>query len=133
MKHIPKVIKIGVLTAFVVIVSAAAFHANPAVASSIGASKNAVCAGAGLAGGTCNGTSANDDLSGVVKTVITILSAIVGIAAVVMIIISGLRFVSSGGDSNKVSSAKNGLIYALMGLIVAAFAQILVHFVISNA
>ena len=48
-----------------------------------------------------------------------------------MIIISGFKYVTAGGDSAKVGSAKNTLIYALVGLVIAALAQFIVHFVFS--
>ena len=50
-----------------------------------------------------------------------------------MIVYSGYNYITSGGDSGKVSSAKTTLIYALVGLLIAALAQIIVHFVINTA
>jgi ABC-type Fe3+-siderophore transport system permease subunit len=55
---------------------------------------------------------------------------VVGGLSISMIVVSGLRFITSGGDSNKVSSAKSALIYALVGIAVAALAQALVHLVL---
>ena len=66
------------------------------------------------------------------SSIVSLLSLIVGIAAVIMIIIAGLKYVTSGGDSNAVGSAKNTLIYAIVGLIVVAIAQFIVHFVVKN-
>jgi hypothetical protein len=57
---------------------------------------------------------------------------IVGIMSVIMLIISGIRFVTAGGDSNHVASAKNTLIYALVGLVIVAFAQIIVKLVLTR-
>jgi hypothetical protein len=50
-----------------------------------------------------------------------------------MILVGGLKYTTSGGDASSVSSAKNTIIYALVGLIVAAFAQFLVRFVLFTA
>jgi uncharacterized membrane protein YuzA (DUF378 family) len=50
-----------------------------------------------------------------------------------MIVISAFRFITSGGDSNRVSSARSTLIYALIGVAVAALAQLLIHFVLFQA
>jgi hypothetical protein len=44
-----------------------------------------------------------------------------------------LRYITSGGDSTKVSGAKNTLIYAIIGLIIVALAQLIVHFVLGQA
>ncbi len=50
-----------------------------------------------------------------------------------MIIINGLRFITSGGDSNAVSSAKKGILYAIVGLVIVALAQFIVRFVLNIA
>jgi len=60
----------------------------------------------------------------------TVLYA-VGIISVVMLIWGGLRYVISGGDSKKVTDAKNTILYAIIGLIVAILAYAIVNFVIS--
>lgn len=64
---------------------------------------------------------------------VSILSFVVGIAAILAIIWAGFKYITSGGDSNKIANAKSTLIYALIGLAVAGLTQILVHFVISLA
>jgi uncharacterized membrane protein YuzA (DUF378 family) len=68
----------------------------------------------------------------IVSTIVNILSLIVGMAGVIMVVYSGMKYVTSGGDANKVGSAKNTLIYALVGLAVAAIAEFLVHFVLTQ-
>lgn len=95
--------------------------------------KQAACSGAQLeANAGCSQTQA-DKADTIVKRIVTILSIIVGIIAVIMIIINGLRFITSNGDSNTISSARNGIIYALVGLIIVALAQFIVRYVITNA
>jgi len=86
--------------------------------------------GAGNCGTDAQGTSS---LNKLLTQVVNIFSAIVGVIAVVMIIVGGLRYITSGGDSNKVSAAKNTLIYAIIGLIIVALAQLIVHFVLQKA
>lgn len=77
-------------------------------------------------------TGGGTELSKVIKTVINIMSAIGGVIAVIMIIIGGIRFVTSSGDSNSTASARNTIIYALIGLVVIAFAQVIVQFVLER-
>ena len=90
-----------------------------------------VCAGVNVAGGSgCGGGEAT--ISKIVKVVIQILSFVAGIAAVIMIIVAGLKFITSGGDSSGVASAKTALIYALVGLVVVVLAQVIVHFVLGK-
>ncbi len=60
----------------------------------------------------------------------TVLYA-VGIISVVMLIIGGIRYVISGGDSKKVTDAKNTIMYAIIGLIIAILAYAIVNFVIT--
>lgn len=60
----------------------------------------------------------------------TILFA-VGIISVVMLILGGLRYIISGGDSKKVTDAKNTIMYAIIGLIIAILSYAIVNFVIS--
>jgi Type IV secretion system pilin len=79
------------------------------------------------------GVSNSSKIENVIKTVINILSAIVGAVSVIMIIIGGFKYVTSNGDSNSVSSAKNTIIYALVGLIIVAFAQVIVQFVLERS
>lgn len=113
-------------------VGALGLVAKPTLVSS--AAKTDACKGVSQ----LDGSSADDCVAGtgggavlnVSKVVVNIMSAIVGIAAVIMIIISGLRYVTSAGDSGRVSSAKNGLIYALIGIAIAALAQVLVSVVL---
>jgi hypothetical protein len=62
--------------------------------------------------------------------VVNILTVIVGITAVIMIIIAGFRFVISGGESANVAGAKNTIIYVIVGIVVVALAQVIVHFVL---
>lgn len=134
MKRLFVATKISIITAllglfvFAAPVSALAGPTNMVVFAS--SSKQNVCDGAGLSAAECNGTSTG--LNGVVSGVLQVLSVIVGVAAVIMIIISGFRYITSGGDASKVGAAKSGLIYALIGLVVVALAQVLVHFVIAK-
>jgi len=91
---------------------------------------------AGATGGgltNCDPTQGQGNLSNLAKTVVNILSLIVGVVAVIMIIIGGFRYITSGGESGNVSGAKNTLIYAIVGLLIVALAQLIVHFVLGQA
>ena len=71
--------------------------------------------------------------NGILTLIINILSIVVGIVAVIMIILAGLKFVSSGSNPQEVANARERLIYAVVGLIIASLAQVLVRFVINKA
>ncbi len=70
--------------------------------------------------------------SGIFSQISSVLLFIVGAIAVIMIVIGGLRYVISGGDASQVQSAKNTILYALVGVIVAILAYAAVNFVINN-
>ena len=57
---------------------------------------------------------------------------LIGSVAVIMIIVGGLKYVTSAGDSSAVSGAKNTILYAVVGLVVAAMAYAIVNFVLSR-
>lgn len=80
-----------------------------------------------------SGSGSTDALNKLAAKVVNIFTIIVGAASVVMIIYGGFRYITSGGSSERVGSAKNTLIYAIIGLIIVGLAQILVHFVLSQA
>lgn len=99
---------------------------------------NKVASGAGTAaGGTidCNsGTGVGGtDIATLAQKVVNIFSIIVGAVAILMIIYGGFRYITSGGESGRVGNAKNTLIYAIIGLIIVALAQLIVHFVLNTA
>ena len=70
--------------------------------------------------------------SGTFSTITNVLLFVIGAIAVIMIVIGGLRYVISGGDSNQVTAAKNTILYAIVGIIVAILAYAAINFVISS-
>jgi hypothetical protein len=92
--------------------------------------KSDACAGLSQVGGSC--AAKGSSLDNLFRTIVQILSLLAGVAAVIMIIISGFRYITSGGDPQKVAGAKNALIYALVGLVIAALAQVIVHYVLGK-
>ena len=73
-----------------------------------------------------------DGNNGVIRTVSNILIWVVGIVLVIMIMWSGFKYITAAGDTSKVASAKNSLIYAIVGLIIAILAYAIVNFVIEH-
>lgn len=64
----------------------------------------------------------------IVSRVIETLLFILGAAAVIMLIVGGIRYVVSSGDQNAVTGAKNTILYAIIGLVVAFLAFAIVRF-----
>jgi len=100
--------------------------------------QNGLCAGSNLQISanppptSCNNGTGLSQLNSILRHFVNILSAIVGAVAVIMIIVGGFRYVTSGGNDTSITSAKNTILYAIIGLIIVALAQIMVHFVLVN-
>jgi len=96
---------------------------------------NQIATGAGGASGndfTCGGETGVSDssISTLAKRIVNVFSIVVGAVSIIMIIYGGFRYITSGGASERVGSAKNTLIYAIIGLVIVALAQVIVHFVL---
>ena len=70
--------------------------------------------------------------AGVFKIITNVLLFIIGAISVIMLIIGGIRYTVSGGDSSAVQSAKNTILYAIVGIVVAILAYAVVNFVIGQ-
>jgi hypothetical protein len=78
------------------------------------------------------GQSDGTSLKGGIKTVTNILLFVLGAIAVIMIIIGGIRYTTSNGDSSQITSAKNTILYAVVGLVVALLAYAIVNFIVDT-
>lgn len=76
--------------------------------------------------------SKGDSATSMVKNIINLLIYVVGIVSVIMIVIGGLRYTTSSGDASGTASAKNTIMYAIVGLVVAIMAFSIVNFVIGK-
>lgn len=95
----------------------------------VSAQKTQICHGINN-GADC--TAANSNLGAWIKGIVNVILYIIGAIAVVMIVIGGLRYVLSGGDSSQTKSAKDTILYAVIGLVVAVLAYSIVNFVVFN-
>lgn len=141
LKHITSTLKNISLTAALLIstlgapmlVPAGVSAAPPAPAPSTPTATNpsdSICQGVKGATGqsNCDGSS----LTTLFRNIINILLFVIGLIAVLMIIIGGIRYVVSGGDQSAITGAKNTILYAVVGLVVAMLAFAIVNFVVSK-
>ena len=70
--------------------------------------------------------------NGVFSRITNPVLLIVGLISVIMLVYGGLRYILSGGDSKKVTDAKNTILYAIIGLIISMLAYAIVHFVLNS-
>ncbi len=110
--------KVGLGLTGVMLSAGTALAANPDAQQGINAAQ-----------GNLETTSLTDSIAGITNLMITII----GIVSVIMLIIGGFRYIISNGDANSTKSAKDTIMYALIGLIIVLFAQIIVRFVWTNA
>lgn len=78
------------------------------------------------------GAENEGNLNAIIRNVVNILLFIIGFVSVIMIIIGGINYTLSQGDSGKVKSAKDTILYAVIGLVVALLAFAIVNFVLSQ-
>ena len=110
--------------------------AIPAMASAAVEIQDNLCKGASFdatdADCTVEADESKTNITNYIATAINIFSIVVGIIAVVMIIIGGVKYITSGGDAGNVTGAKNTILYAIIGLVVVALSQVIVQFVLGS-
>lgn len=70
--------------------------------------------------------------SGVFTRITNTVLMVVGLISVIMLVYGGLRYITSGGDSKKVTDAKNTILYAIIGLIICVLSYAIVTFVLTT-
>jgi hypothetical protein len=84
----------------------------------------------------CTDTSTVDSTANPIvdrlQKITLIIAFVAGAAAILIILVSSIRYITSAGDSNQISSAKNAIIYALVGIIVIVLATSIIEFVFSR-
>ena len=73
-----------------------------------------------------------NDLMTTLNTIINVVIGIIGFVAVMVIILGGVQYTTSAGDSGKVKKAKDTIMYGIIGLVVALMAYSIVNFILSN-
>ena len=73
-----------------------------------------------------------DGSEGIFKKVVNIMLFVIGAVAVIMLIYGGVKYVTSGGAQDKVAEAKNTILYAIVGIVVALLAFAVVNFVVTG-
>jgi hypothetical protein len=128
--------KITIIVASLVLASAAlfvpamAFAADPNISGSLGCGSDLQVSIDGDC--TTEVTAGADEIQDIVTLIINVISVIVGIVAVIMIIWGGFKYITAGGDSGNVTTARNTIIYAIVGLVIVALAQFIVQFVLKQ-
>lgn len=124
---------------FMILPLLVSFLLSPLYVPQVGAQdiQENLCRGANIdnEGADCSGDTgiAEEQISNLVATAIDLFSLVIGIIAVVMIMVGGVKYITSQGDSGNVTAAKNTILYAIIGLVIVALAQLIVRFVLGTA
>lgn len=120
----------NILLAISVIISAI-FMVSPAIASP---ELIQGCSGAASASAVCKDQGRTDNplfgKTGIITSATRLLAVVTGVLSVFYIIISGLRYVNSSGDPSKTKSARDGIIYACVGIAITMVAGSVVQFIL---
>lgn len=85
-----------------------------------------------VCGDLSSGNGGNNPIITVIKVAIDILSFVVGVAAIIGIVVNGLRMITANGDPGSIASARTGIIYSLVGVVVVIVGQTIVVFVLDK-
>lgn len=119
-------------------VLAGAVLCTPVLASAVNEQPfETICTtGGGAASAVCRdrqqATNPISGADGILVKVARLIATITGIAAVLMIIIAGIRMALANGDSQTVQSSRNQIIFAMVGLVIALLAQLIIVFVLNR-
>ena len=95
------------------------------------------CNSSGSQSAVCSdrGTGSTNPLTGpngLFRGISGVLAFITGMSALIIIIVSGFRYVTAGGDANKAKSARQAIVAALIGLVIILLADSIISFVLSR-
>ena len=99
------------------------------------AASEAICEGVNDGSGvtSCTDNSSGLAVSNVIKGAIRIFQAVIGIISVFTILIGGMNYITSGGDAGKTKTARDRIMYAVIGLVIVGLAEIIVQFALNRA
>jgi hypothetical protein len=118
---------------FIFISASLLFLSLPAQANAVYNPFEQACAG-DVPSDICD-TPADNPVSGangVILNTVQIVSFVIGVTSVLVIMYGGLKYITANGDANSISSAKNTIMYAVVGLVLSLLSQAIVIFVLNN-
>lgn len=121
--------KVKLLVLAIVAVIGIGLASGPVVEAACTSASDCIGQGVSGAGGD---TAAQTDVGTIIKTIVNVLLFILGAISVVMIIIGGIKYTTSQGDSSSLTSAKNTILYSVVGLVIAICAYGIVNFVLTQ-
>ena len=119
-----------IITALAVTLGAGLLLAPPALALD---PFSQACTGKAADSVVCqNRGNAEAETQSFIRNILSLLFFVLGVICVIMIIIGGITYATSNGEQNQLTSAKNTVLYAVVGLVVALLAYAIVMFVLTQ-
>lgn len=124
--------KIRTFIAALALLVASAFIVVPATSVGAAGALDGVCGQAGSGTGVCeeNQKSENANTNSLVNDIVNVLLYVIGALSVVMLIVGGILYATSNGDSSNITKAKNTILYSIVGLVVAFLAYAIINWVV---
>jgi drug/metabolite transporter (DMT)-like permease len=105
---------------------------NTIVATALTGRASAAVSGIQEGANSAQGDDQEADLVENIKTVTNTMLFVIGVVAVIMLIVGGFRYIFSGGNSQNTTAAKDTILYAVVGIVVALLAYAIVNFVLGQ-
>ena len=118
------------------LVAGLSFMAAPAPAQAADLFNGVQCSGKAAKSAVCKDKNPDSNpvsgKNGVLLDITYIVSVIAGMAAIIMLLVGSIRYITASGDANAVSTAKKTIIYALAGIVIIAVSASLITFVVNR-
>ncbi len=83
----------------------------------------------GPASGIANDVATIQGLECLIANIFTVFITLLGLAGFVMFLVAGVRWMTSGGSSKGIETARNTMTFAVVGLVVALSAFIVINLI----
>lgn len=130
---VKKLIFLAILSFIPVLIPASVSAQDYCSKTDLTAQQALQCGTNGASGNDQNASTAATNIDNTIAKFVNVFSVIIGVIATIMIIVGGFRYITSSGNTEKISQAKNTILYALIGLVVVALSQAISSFVLSHA
>lgn len=118
--------KIGKTIFFVTVITSLALVVFP-VAAQITQVGGGDCSALGI---KCQGNENTTSLIQIIGNIVNVLLGLIGIVAACYLVLGGVRYILSEGESDQTQQAKNTILYAVIGIIVIGLSAAIVNFAI---
>ena len=125
-----------ILLAYFVLLGVATLFTPLSVSAQFNDALNQACAGQGADSVACKeidrGLNDTNPVTSTTQDVVDLMSLVIGIIAVIIIIVAGVTMTMSQGDSGKIKSSRDAILYSAVGLVVVALSRTIIIFILNR-